>query len=33
MAIIDTHAHIYSKQFAQDEAKMIERAKQTFATH
>jgi len=29
MAIIDTHAHIYSKQFAEDEAKMIERAKQT----
>jgi len=29
MAIIDTHAHIYSKEFSQDETKMINRAKQT----
>jgi len=28
MAIIDTHAHIYLDQFAQDEAKMIIRARQ-----
>lgn len=27
MAIIDTHAHIYSKQFAKDESEMIKRAK------
>lgn len=27
MAIIDTHAHIYDKQFEQDEVKMIKRAK------
>lgn len=32
MAIIDTHAHIYSKQFAADEAKMIKRAKQSGLT-